>query len=227
MRGALLLGQRRAVLWDTLIVPHDLAVLRPLIGELPLSVVYSHADWDHVWGTSGVRAQEIIAHRECLRRFQSGEVEATWQEMHGQKATDQDSGLFAPTRFFDETLTLDLGGLTLKLHWLPGHTRDCVVGHVPELGVLLGGDAVEDPLPEVTSPELLPNWILRLEAWARRPGLTVIPAHGAVAGTELIESNIAYLRALQRGETYPTADLSALYRQMHSDNLWRVHRRPS
>jgi len=50
VRGVLLVGDARAVVWDTLSHPRDMTRWRPLIGGRDLVVVYSHADWDHIWG---------------------------------------------------------------------------------------------------------------------------------------------------------------------------------
>lgn len=46
-------GRRRALVWDTLSHPRDMAGWLPLISPLELVIVYSHADWDHIWGTAG------------------------------------------------------------------------------------------------------------------------------------------------------------------------------
>ena len=64
---------------------------------------------------------------------------------------------------FNSRLFLDLGGVTLELRHLPGHTSDCIVGWIPEWGVLLGGDAIETPLPVVNSEALLGGWLSALQ----------------------------------------------------------------
>ena len=44
VRGSLVLGQERAVIWDSLSHPRDMTPYLPLIGDRDLFVVYSHAD---------------------------------------------------------------------------------------------------------------------------------------------------------------------------------------
>jgi glyoxylase-like metal-dependent hydrolase (beta-lactamase superfamily II) len=72
VRGVLLVGDARAVAWDTLSHPRDMSGWLPLIGSRDLVVVYSHADWDHIWGTAGLpleRATVVMGHRACQARF--------------------------------------------------------------------------------------------------------------------------------------------------------------
>jgi glyoxylase-like metal-dependent hydrolase (beta-lactamase superfamily II) len=65
VRGVLLAGDARAVVWDTLSHPRDMAGWLPLIGGRDLVVVYSHADWDHIWGTAGLPLDRalVMGHR--------------------------------------------------------------------------------------------------------------------------------------------------------------------
>src|SRR5262245_27479065 len=239
VRAAVLVGSKRAVVWDTLAHPEQMAPVQELVGELPITVVYSHADWDHVWGTNGLgnvdagALEAVIACEATAGRFQ-GDVQA---DLERRRATASPGSLdairlVAPTRTFDGTLTLDLGGATLELHALPGHTRDCIVGLVPEWDVLLAGDTVETPLPVVNDGAAVPGWIARLDRWAADPAVTtVVPAHGRVGGRELIQETAAYLRTLvelasgaARGSG-DALDLSAFppfYAKTHERNARRV-----
>jgi glyoxylase-like metal-dependent hydrolase (beta-lactamase superfamily II) len=71
VRGALILGDERAVVWDTLSRPGDMRPFLPLIGNRELVIVYSHADWDHIWGTAGLDYEgiTIVGHERCAERF--------------------------------------------------------------------------------------------------------------------------------------------------------------
>ena len=98
-----------------------------------------------------------------------------------------------PTITFADSLAIDLGGVTVELSHLPGHTEDCLVAFVPEWGVLLAGDTVETPFPLLDETLPVQPWIDRLAEWAGRADVeTVIPCHGEIGGRELIEGNIAY-----------------------------------
>jgi glyoxylase-like metal-dependent hydrolase (beta-lactamase superfamily II) len=131
-------------------------------------------------------------------------------------------------------MTLDLGGATLELLALPGHTRDCIVGLVREWGVLLAGDTVETPLPVVNDGAAVRGWIERLDRWSGDPRVTtVVPAHGRIGDRELIEETSSYLRSLLRPEVRRVdaagandLDLTAFpafYAKTHARNVRRMN----
>ncbi len=222
VRAAVLIGAERAVVWDTLAHPDQMAGVDALLGGLPAAVVYSHADWDHAWGTCGLRrVVEVVAHEAATHRFDTDVPD----ELDRRKALDADAWgavrLVPPTRTFVDTLALDLGGVTLELHALAGHTPDSAVGFVPEWGVLFAGDAVETPLPFVNEAAAVSGWAAGLGRWLadERVG-TVIPAHGPVGGRELLERTGSYLRDLAAGRHPAVPDvLPPFYRDTHERNV--------
>jgi glyoxylase-like metal-dependent hydrolase (beta-lactamase superfamily II) len=221
VRGAVLLGSGRAVVWDTLSHPRDMAGVPDLVGGRPVTIVYSHADWDHVWGTAGLPPGDVVAHTTCLERF-SHDVPLTLEKKLAERP-DLWTGvrLVPPNRTFESEMTIDLGDLWLVLHHLPGHTRDCCVGFIPERGILLMGDTVETPFPVINAGSPLEAWIGRLEEWADDDRVkTVIPAHGPIGGREIIRNTIHYLKTLLSGEEPPVpTTLTAFYRETHENNL--------
>ena len=226
VRGAVIAGEERAVVWDTLSHPHDMARVFPLLGEKELVIIYSHADWDHVWGTAGLPYQHaaIIAHAACLTRF-SEDVPLTLREKQAAEPTRWDAvQLIAPNLTFQQELALDLGGATLTLRHLPGHTPDSIVAFLPEQGILLAGDAVETPLPCLSEQCPLAPWIAELQRWADDERVrVVIPAHGAISGRDLLRRNIDYLRRLANREPIDFAEpLNDFYRDTHAANRQQI-----
>lgn len=226
VRGALLIGAQSAVVWDTLSQPRDMQPLRALLAKRALQIVYSHADWDHVWGTAGLAepSAPIISHTACLARFGADVPVTLAKKQAAEPGTWDEVVLMPPTQTFERELVLDLGGITLALHHLPGHTEDCIVGFIPQWGILLAGDTVETPLPVVPPDSPLDAWIEQLQRWAADPRVqTVIPSHGAIGGRELITRNIAYLQALHEGRPIDVPDdLDDFYRETHAANLhWK------
>ena len=223
VRGALLVGDRFAVVWDTLSHPRDMAVWRPLIGGRDLVVVYSHADWDHIWGTGGLPLERavVIGHRACQARFTDDVPRILRERQQSEPGVWDDVLLIAPDTVFDKEFRIDLGSMTLELHHLPGHTPDTIVGFVPERGLLLMGDTVETPFPVVPPDSPLAVWIASLERLERDRGVrTVVPAHGPIGGAEVLQRNIHYLRALLDGRPEPaTGPLSDFYRRTHEQNV--------
>jgi glyoxylase-like metal-dependent hydrolase (beta-lactamase superfamily II) len=224
VRAAVLVGADRAVVWDSLAHPSQMAPVGDLVGELPVTVVYSHADWDHAWGTCGIAGVEsVVAQRSAAVRFAT-DVPA---ELEARRRADPEAWsavhLVPPTTTFADELTLDLGGVTVDLSALPGHTPDCIVGFVPEWGVLLAGDTVETPLPVVNDGSAVREWVERLERWRDDAAVTsVIPAHGRTGARELIEKTVAYLRSLLDRTAMDPGAVPAFYRKTHEANVRAV-----
>lgn len=221
VRGAVLLGEKRAVVFDSLSRPGDMADVVPLLAGRPLTVVYSHADWDHVWGTAGLPWERVVAHEVALQRF-AGDVPETLESMRAKEPGRWDDvALVPPTDTFREEFCLDLGGLTLQLRHLPGHTPDSLVGFVPEEGVLLAGDTVETPFPCLNEGSPLGEWIGELARWRGEEAVRrVIPAHGRIGGREIVDETLAYLRTLQAGGAFALpGGTTRFYLDAHRDNL--------
>jgi glyoxylase-like metal-dependent hydrolase (beta-lactamase superfamily II) len=209
VRSVALLGRERMLVFDTLLRPSDMQPFAGLAGGREIVTVYSHADWDHIWGTAGLPhlGREVVGHTACAERFRT-EVPGTLGEKRAaEPRVWDDVELVPPTTLFGHRLEIDLDSWTVQLHHLPGHTRDSIVAWVPQLGLLLGGDAVEDPWPLSEEGLPLSPWIESLERWFDEPSLElVIPSHGTIAGRELLNRNILYLRALGDGRPYPVPE---------------------
>ena len=200
-----------------------------LIGDRELVIVYSHADWI----TSGARGLpyqcRIVAHSLTTARFGTDVPGKLTSKQSAEPGQWQDVVLVPPTESFERDWSIDLGGMTLSLHPLPGHTADCIVGFIPERGVLLAGDTVETPCPVVPADSPLPAWITELRRWAGDARVrTVIPAHGPIGGREPLERNIAYLEGIRTDHPIePPGLLTAFYRETHAKNVrWSADGRP-
>lgn len=226
VRGALIVGEKRAAVWDTLSHPRDMEPYLPLIGDKELWVLYSHADWDHIWGTAGFDSPPttIISHALCGKRFDTDVPEKLKEMQQKEPGLWDDVQLLPPTLTFQDSITIDLGGITVELSFLPGHTEDCTVAFLPERGVALMGDTIETPFPVVYPESPLPEWVSRLKKWAQDERVTtVIPSHGPIGGRELITQTIDYLEKLQAGEEIEVSDdMTDFYRATHQSNLkWK------
>ena len=220
VRGAVIIGKQRTVVWDTLCHPADMLPVREITYPRLVTVVYSHADWDHCWGTSGLDWSEVIAHQTAFRRLKETEPAVLNSKRREHPALFDRAAIQLPTLTFDRTLNLDLGGLNLELYSLPGHTQDAIVGFIPEVGMLLGGDAIENPLPYLNENLPIEPWVQQLRRWADDPRVQiVVPSHGAIAGKDLLEKNIRYLTNLASGVTAPPPDLDEEYQKVHKTNL--------
>ena len=222
VRGALIRTEHGVILVDTLSHPCDMAPLLPLIQDLPLTIVYTHADWDHIWGTGGLPWEDarIIGHTACLERFNS-DVPVTLRDMQGA-APGRWEGikLIPPTETFSREYCLD-ETLGVTLHPLPGHTPDSIVVFLEKQGILFMGDTVETPFPCLEKGSPIFQWIAELERWEADPRVKiVIPAHGDMGGTGIIRQTIAYLKALSEGGAPGGVELlTKFYRDTHEANI--------
>jgi glyoxylase-like metal-dependent hydrolase (beta-lactamase superfamily II) len=224
----IVVSARYVVLVDTLINPRtaqamlDIAREQLTHGRLLLAV-NTHADWDHCWGNqlfAGPAAPHpapIIASRRCAERLRSPEAQQTLDRLREREPRRYDEVRpTPPTIAFDERMRIDGGDLSLELFPTPGHQPDHIAVFIPEIGMLLAGDAAESPFPLVDSAGGLP--LLR-DSLARMAALgpsAALYCHAPVtSGPRLLHENIAYFdtvehrcrAALARGVTaHPAAD---------------------
>lgn len=220
VRAALIRGTRSCLIWDTLTHPRDMAGLREIQAECPTFIAYSHADWDHIWGTAAFDAAiPVIAHRHCRLRFETDVPRTLAEFQRDQPGKWDEVRLVPPVLTFENELDVDLGGLTVQLHYLPGHTKDSLVAFLPEANLLLAGDTVEWPCPCVPATCDLDRWIDGLNSWRDQPELRVIPSHGPVGGVELLDRTVAYLDGLRLGHPMAMPAVTAFYARAHQENL--------
>ena len=121
--------------------------------------------------------------------------------------------LATPDVVYDDTYELDLGGRVVRLEATGrAHSKGDQVVTVPDADVLFTGDLAETGQfaifpwfpPHDTDVSGL-AWIEVMAALAAEAPRLVVPGHGAVGGTEVLEGVLAYLREL-RDETWTRRD---------------------
>lgn len=86
----------------------------------------------------------------------------------------------APTRTFEDSLTLDLGGRTVKVMFLGrGNTGGDGVAWLPAERILATGDLVVSPVP-YTFDGYPAEWVRTLERVAAFHAASIVPGHGDV-----------------------------------------------
>jgi len=194
VQAVLVSGTCRRVLVDTLCSPADVA---PFMEDRVDLVIYTHGDWDHCWGTAAFPGVPVIGHALTRRRMQEP-TEAALLEQFQAKHPDRFAGarIIPPVIAFTGELEVDAGGVTLRLEHVPGHTADSIWVYLPELEVLLAGDAAEDPFPSLGVPGSLRDWARQLRRRAAAGVRQVVPAHGRVMGPQLLVRNADYIEWL-------------------------------
>ncbi|MHB8646532.1 MAG: MBL fold metallo-hydrolase, partial [Thermomicrobiales bacterium] len=192
--AVVILGESVSAVVDTLIRPEDMIPVRDLLDRhgRPTLIVNTHADWDHTWGNAAFPGAPIIAHRLCRAAMLTEGRQTLVEKRAEEPERYRDVTIVPPTITFAEFMDIDLGGLTLSMHHLPGHTADEAVVHLPERAFLLAGDAAEWPIPTTEVGPLGP-WAEALRMWAARDDVrTVVPSHGPVGDAQLLRDNAAY-----------------------------------
>jgi glyoxylase-like metal-dependent hydrolase (beta-lactamase superfamily II) len=162
-------------------------------------VLVTHYHADHVNGLYLFPQVEAICHRRCrdllLKAGQSGLEEAKKQTPDLAEVE-----LRVPEMAFDDTMTIQSGDKTITTLYAPGHGPDVMMVYVKELKVLFASDTVM-PVPYIVGgdPEML---IASLHKVRELSLESIVQGHGEVLLrgeiTEVIDSNIAYLEAIQR-----------------------------
>ncbi len=195
-----------------------------------LLVVSSHADYDHAWGNqvfSGPAASHpapVIGHVECAARLAGDEARASWRKMEALQPGRFDGLVPTPPNIVvgDAGLVIDGGDLTLVLIHTPGHTEDHFSIWIPELRLVLAGDAAEHPFPHIDEPAGLAEARASLVRLQELEPLHVLPCHGDTTEPDLLARNIAYVDAVLAEPELSLAD-AARIAQVSADDLDPVY----
>ena len=168
-----------------------------------LLVVNTHADYDHAWGNAtfaddGPFPTPIIATRLARERLLGQESRDRLERMRQQDETLTEVKLVAPTLTFDGDFEIDGGDLTVQLLATPGHTPDHVSIWIPELRLVLAGDAAEFPFPWIDTPDAMPLLRESLRRLVALEPFMVLPCHGETTTPDLLTNNLAYFDELER-----------------------------
>lgn len=142
-----------------------------------------------------------------LTPAQHVELDGELLEIRTELDAIADVRLVPPEQLAAEPTTLALGSLTLELIPVRAHTDADLVVHVPEAGVLVTGDMLDEiPYGGHGRPR---RWLAALQQLRKLHPTAIIPGHGAVLGPEHLDRMIVLWEALlgqamlaiQRGET--------------------------
>ena len=137
--------------------------------------------------------------------------------------------LTPPDQAYDgDRASLDLGGRRVEFRtWGVAHSPGDQIVHLPEERIVVVGDLVEErmfpivPLfpPMITADEIgVPRWETALaDILALRPRL-IVPGHGGLAGTEVVDGVVGYfrrVRELARSDGGSEEALSARIRALY------------
>lgn len=192
-----------AVVLDTLVYPQETLQMKRFIeqrlGAEVTYVVNTHFHADHTTGTCLFPGARVIAHSLCRelldRRGRSSleRAQASAEELRGVH-------LVLPDIVFDcGSLTLHLGGKTLKLWHTPGHSADSIVCLLKEDRVLFAADTVM-PVPHFVDGSF-DDLLNSLETLQAENLDIIIQGHGDIVLRgeidDKLRANVGYLHKLR------------------------------
>ena len=239
--AGLVAGDGASLLVDTLfdlpLTREMLTAMKPITDRAPITdALITHSNGDHTHGNQLLDAAvriiaaegtaEEIAHGmppEMLAMTQTGNL--------GPAATPYARERFGPFDFsgitvrnadktFDRDLTIDVGGRQINLLNLgPAHTAADSVVHVPDAGVLFGGDLLFIGCTPIVWAGPIANWVAACDAMIALDAPTVVPGHGPITDPDGIravrgylvhvadQAEAAYRKGLSWSEAADTIDL--------------------
>lgn len=212
MNSVVLLDPSHAVLVDPGVLPseiEDIADRVRRVGPAEITLVMTHAHWDHVLGRARWPAARVIAHD----RF-AADLERTMQWVHeeadqiaakhGESWTSRFEPFRANQRVSGQHFA-KLGPWRVVFRDAFGHSHSQLTLHLPEQRVLIAADMLSDiEIPTLNVPPAIYRATLEALAPLFAGGAveTLIPGHGTIARAEAarerLERDLAYLETLER-----------------------------
>lgn len=181
--------------------------LRRLGAGSVAAVVNTHWHWDHSFGNAAFREADpgvpIHAHEDAARMLSE-----QGQHMLGRFADSDDphsdevadTELVVPDQLFSSARSLDLGDRLVELVFPGrGHTDGDLVVVVPDAGLVLGGDLVEESARPWIGMDSFPlEWYGSLDVVLSLvgPGTQVVPGHGVPVDRAFVETQRDELAAI-------------------------------
>jgi glyoxylase-like metal-dependent hydrolase (beta-lactamase superfamily II) len=204
----IIVGSRATLVVDAGMGPRNgEAVMREVAKVSKNTQLYfttTHFHPEHMTGGQALPPNTIVirpeAQQEEVDRKQPEFIRNFSRRTPEMKALLQDVKPRPPDIVFDHELTLDLGGVTVRLLWLgPAHTRGDNFVFVEEDGVLFTGDVVINrffPIfPDADASGK--NWLDILDRIDALHPRIIVPGHGEVGDASLIGTERAYLKVVQ------------------------------
>ncbi|GAA4673145.1 MBL fold metallo-hydrolase [Pseudonocardia yuanmonensis] len=216
----LVLGAERALVIDTRgdhVQGGELAAAVRAVTALPVTVVLTHAHFDHCFGTAAFLPAPVLAHPGCraaLERTGAAQRDhwVAHYRAHGDTGTAAALAATEPVPPDPAPATLDLGGREVALVAPgPGHTDHDLAVHVRDAGVLFAGDLLESGAPPDYEDAHPLGWADAVAALLALGAAVHVPGHGD-----------PMTRAQARAQHAELAEVAALARAVAAGELTEV-----
>jgi glyoxylase-like metal-dependent hydrolase (beta-lactamase superfamily II) len=225
-----------AMLVDSPYFPDELEALPGVLagaGFEPDALIATHADYDHVLGRLAFPGLALgVGEPSALRlREEPGATQRELRDKDAELYVERPAPLsLGQVQALPVPGSIELGTEELELHPADGHTRDGMAVMARWCGVLCVGDYlsnVEIPMVEAGLQDYR-STLARLAALIEDAD-TIVPGHGAAhsrdAALRILDEDVDYLDALERGEEKPALPKgrdTREQRRIHAENLARV-----
>ena len=198
-------------LFDLALTREMLDAMKPMTDRTPITdALITHSNGDHTHGNQLLDASvriiaaegtaEEIAHGmapEMLAMTQTGNLGPVATPYARERFGHFDFGGITvrnADQTFDRDLTIDVGGRHINLLNLgPAHTAADSVVHVPDAGVLFGGDLLFIGCTPIVWAGPIDNWIAACDTMIALDAPTVVPGHGPITDPDGIRAVRGYL----------------------------------
>lgn len=225
-----------AMLIDSPYFPDELEALPGLLagaGFEPDALIATHVDYDHVLGRLAFPGLALgVGEPSALRlREEPGATQRALRDQDAELYVERPAPLsLGQVQTLPVPGSIELGPEELELHPADGHTRDGMAVMARWCGVLCVGDYlsnVEIPMVEAGLHEYR-STLARLAPLVE-DAATIVPGHGAPHTRDdalrILDEDVDYLDALERGEEKPSLPKGRDTREqhgIHAENLTRV-----
>lgn len=168
-----------ALVYDTQVsLEHGRAIRAHLegLGVVRFLIVYSHWHLDHIAGTGAFAGFPVIANSRTARHLATHRAAIEAGTLSGPPAIRP---LVLPDRLFDGRMALTVGNRRVELIEANIHSDDATVLFLPDEGILIAGDTVEDCVTYVDAAADLELHLSELDRLAALGPARILPCHGA------------------------------------------------
>lgn len=200
--------EKGLVLIDSPFLPRDARAWRQKLqaetGQEIAYVINTDHHFDHVMGNeflspniichdTAARGLEFTRNKDFLRRL----IKNIFPDQMAELEPEIDDLVVPPPLFsFDQSLTLDMGDVTLVLEFMGGHSPGTIMIYCPEEKALFTGDNVEGQFPAFVEAHMT-SWNTALKKMLAMEIDLVAPGHGLVGGKEMIEVYVSFFQNLE------------------------------
>jgi glyoxylase-like metal-dependent hydrolase (beta-lactamase superfamily II) len=163
-----------------------------------VGIVNTHEHFDHTFGnavfrdldpTLPIHAHEVAAER-TIPAGERIQAEYARQPEDVHAAEVMATRIVRADHMFSVSRIIDLGDRAVELSYHGrGHTGGDAVAHVPDAGVIVMGDLIEESAPPAYGPDSFPlDWpatVAAIEPWLTGDTV-VVPGHGAVVDRDFV-----------------------------------------